>query len=267
MTRRLAQIGKTVQSRIRDFFESPLDGAARPLEIVQAILDELERKVLPVGRGRRVFPYTRILVRVGPTAADRPTLQAAFDGLDRRLRERLSELQCETPDTTDVRVSFLKRAPAEWRPGQLFSVECGAEAHITTEPPPETPPRPVHVTVIKGAAAEEAYTFAQPVISIGRTAEPTDERGRVRRNDVVFLDTADGVTETVGRAHARLELDTKAGDYRIFNEGSSNPTFLVRAGQTIQIPLRDPRGVRVRSGDEIHLGRAVIRVSRGVTNT
>jgi hypothetical protein len=27
------------------------------------------------------------------------------------------------------------------------------------------------------------------------------------------------------------------------------------------VPPRDPRGVRVQSGDEVHIGRAVIRVT------
>ena len=97
------------------------------------------------------------------------------------------------------------------------------------------------------------------LFAIGRTPEPTDDQGRVRRNDIAFLDVTDGITETVGRAHARIQLDPAAADYRIFNDGSSNPTFIVRAGTTIQVAPRDPRGVRLRSGDEIHLGRAAMQ--------
>jgi hypothetical protein len=257
---RLVDIGKALQSRIKDFFDSPLDSAATPLEIVQAVLADLELKVQPVGRGQRVFPYNQILVRLGPLTAERPALQAAFDGLETRLRERLLELRCAPPNALAVRVSYLKRPSAEWRPGQLFSLECRAEVEQTTEPRQEARVRRLRMSIVKGAATQETYNFAQSVISIGRTAEPTDERGRVRRNDVVFLDTVDGITETVGRAHARLQCDRAAGEYRIFNEGSSNPTFLLRDGLTIQIPPRDPRGVRVCGGDEIHLGRAVIRL-------
>ena len=199
----------------------------------------------PVGRGQRVFPYNQILVRLGPLTAERPALQAAFDGLETRLRERLLELRCAPPRALDVRVSFLKRPPAEWRPGQLFSVECRSEAEPPAEPREEPRVRRLRLSIVKGAATQETYSFAQSVISIGRTAEPTDERGRVRRNDVVFVDTVDGITETVGRAHARLQCDGTAGEYRIFNDGSSNPTFILRDGTTIQIPPRDPRGVRV----------------------
>jgi hypothetical protein len=99
------------------------------------------------------------------------------------------------------------------------------------------------------------------MISIGRTAEPIDASGRIRRNHVAFLDEIDGTTETVGRAHAHLRFDATAAECRLFDEGSSNGTSIIRGGSAIQVPARDPRGVRIQSGDEIQLGRALIRVS------
>jgi pSer/pThr/pTyr-binding forkhead associated (FHA) protein len=83
----------------------------------------------------------------------------------------------------------------------------------------------------------------------------------VRRNDVAFLDSVDGVTETVGRAHACFRCDQERGEYQIFDDGSSNGTWIVRKGTTILVPPKDPRGVRVESGDEILFGRAAVRVS------
>src|SRR5688500_6527514 len=53
---RIVELGKVLQSRIKEFFDAPIDAAATPLEIVRAVLDELELKVQPIGRGRRVFP-------------------------------------------------------------------------------------------------------------------------------------------------------------------------------------------------------------------
>jgi hypothetical protein len=119
------------------------------------------------------------------------------------------------------------------------------------------------VAVLRGAATESTYTFSEPVISIGRSPDLTDDLGRVRRNRVAFLDTVDGVTETVGRAHARLRFDTVSKEYRLFDDGSSNGTAIIRGGATIAVPPRDPRGVRVQSGDEVQVGRAVIRVIVG----
>ena len=46
----------------------------------------------------------------------------------------------------------------------------------------------------------------------------------------------------------------------MFDEGSSNGTHVIRAGTSIAVPARDPRGVRVRSGDEIQFGRARVRI-------
>ena len=53
------------------------------------------------------------------------------------------------------------------------------------------------------------------------------------------------------------------GEYRLFDDGSSNGTAIIRGGETIAVPPRDPRGVRVQSGDEVQVGRAVIKVLVG----
>jgi hypothetical protein len=254
-------LGKTLQSRIKEFFDSPIDGACTPLEIVQGALAVLERKVQPVGRGRRVFPYNRVTVRVGPGIADKASLQAAFERFDEKLAERLAELKCSVTQPPVVRLAFMKRAPAEWAPNQVFSVECWHEVDAQAPVDPLPPQPALEIAIVRGAASQSSYAFTQPVVAVGRTEDPIDDRGNVRRNHVVFLDTVDGATETVGRAHARLEFDAAHREYRIFNESSSNPTFISRDGTMIQVRPRDPRGVRVRSGDEIRLGRAVMRIS------
>ena len=85
-----------------------------------------------------------------------------------------------------------------------------------------------------------------------------DAFGRIRHNEITFVDEIrDGVNETVARAHARIEFDTVSGAYLVFNESSTNPTFLVRHGRSLRINPRDPRGVRLETGDhlQIHLGQ------------
>jgi hypothetical protein len=260
VTRRFSEIGRQLHSRVRRFFDSPLAPDATPLEISHAVLDDIEGKLQPVGRGERVFPYTRLVVKVVTTAADRAAVEAAFDSLPQRVAERLQELRCATEHPVAVKTLLLRKAPSSWEPGQVFSVEYST-AQQTEVAPPAQPRGALRVTVVKGAATEAAYTFTDDVIAIGRTAEATDARGRLRRNRVAFLDTVDGITETVGRAHARLRFDRTTREYRLFDEGSSNGTSIVRAGATIAVPPRDPRGIRVQSGDEVHIGRAVIRVT------
>jgi hypothetical protein len=228
------------------------------------VLDGIERKLQPLGRGRRVFPYTEVVVRVGPMDADRPALEAAFSTLEHRVRERLAELKCDPPKALGVRTVFLKKAPSNWTAGQVFAVEYSSQGTAAPAPAgvkPPAPPPSVHIAVVKGAASKRAYTFSDPLIAIGRTSDPTDDLGRVRRNLVAFLDTTDGITETVGRAHARLRFDASTRTYRLYDDGSSNGTSIAREGATIHVAPRDPRGVRVRSGDELHVGRAVLRLT------
>ncbi|HWK09880.1 MAG TPA: FHA domain-containing protein, partial [Vicinamibacterales bacterium] len=98
-------------------------------------------------------------------------------------------------------------------------------------------------------------------VSIGRGAEPADALGRVRGNDLAFSDARDGVSETVARAHARIEFEPSAGIYLLFNESSTNPTFLLRDGRSLRVAPRDRRGVRLTSGDALQLGRALVMVA------
>jgi FHA domain len=261
MTARFLDISRDLQSRLKKFFDSPLDAAATPLEVCQAVLDDVERRVEPIGRGRRVFPYTRLAVRVRQLQPDRAPLESAFEEIQRKIQERLEELRCEAPRGIDVRVTYLKKAPADWPADQVFAVDYFREPEVQTAPPALPPP--VHVAVLRGAATEGSYTFTEPLISIGRSEDPTDALGRVRRNRVAFVDTLDGVTETVGRAHARLRFDASVNEYRLFDDGSSNGTSIIRGGNTIAVPARDPRGVRVQSGDEVQVGRAVLRLMIG----
>jgi hypothetical protein len=258
VTIRLAHLGKDLHSRLKRFFDAPLTADATPLEIAQAVLDDVERQLQPTGRGRRVLPYNRLVLRVRPTGADRTTFEAAFGDFEARVRERLAELGCDPAESLQVKVAVLKKAPADWAPDRIYAIDYQVHSDVADASLSQSPPA-VQITVLKGSAARKIYNFTDAVIAIGRTADPTADDGRGRRNRIVFLDVADGVTETVGRAHAQLRLDPRSRDYRLFDEGSSNGTSIVRDGATIPVPPRDPRGVRVRSGDEIQIGRAVLR--------
>jgi hypothetical protein len=269
MTARLAGLAektRDLHARLKKFFDTPLDAASTPLEIRHAILDDVERRVEPIGRGLRVFPYTRLSIRIKQVQPDRAPLESALEGLEADIRERLREVRCEPPRVLEVRVVYLRKSPPEWRPDQMFAVDCAREAQVQAPVAPAAASAPVpslRVTVLKGAATETRYTFTDPVVSIGRSEDPTDALGRVRRNRVAFVDTVDGVTETVGRAHARLRFDQEAHEFRLFDDGSSNGTSIIRGGSTIAVQPRDPRGVRIQSGDEIQVGRAVLRVTVG----
>jgi hypothetical protein len=262
--RTLAGLSKELHSRIRTFFDTPLGPDATPLEFAQAVLDAVEREVQPVARGRRVFPWRALTVRVLAPESSAAVVASTLQDLRPRILERLAEVRCEAPRCLDVDVECVSDAPASWVSGQRFDI-----AYVAAVVPGTLPDRgeagqsslpALHVSVLVGTASEPSCTFVEATVSIGRTADPTDDQGRHRRNRIAFLDIVDGVNETVGRAHARLRRDPATGEYRLFDEGSHNGTSILRDGEVIAVHRRDPRGVRVRSGDEIHLGRAILRV-------
>jgi hypothetical protein len=268
VSRRLSDVGWRVQSRIKRMFDHPLEPDAPPLEILRAVLDDVERRVQPAEQGRRVFPYDRVAVRVRQPHSGAPEIEAAFGSLETRIRARLAELRCEPPPRLSVSVEVIDERPDHWPGDRLYVLACertkqpAAAATADGGAAPATRPS-IQVEVVRGTASEAVYVFDETVISIGRTADPVDDLGRTRRNRVAFLDAVDGVTETVGRAHARLRFDPATGGYSVFDEGSRNGTTIVRRGDTIPVPARDPRGIRLQSGDELQVGRAVLRVTMG----
>jgi hypothetical protein len=261
MTAPLFDVGRKLHARVRNFFDAAPDATSSPLELLQAALDQLERQTQPSGRGSRIFPYTRVVVHVAQPEADRAAIEAVFGQLHARLRERLAELRCDLPADLQARVAVADSA----HPGHgVLWVECGNDEDAPSRTAVERELPQLRVTVLKGQCQQAEYTFQEGGIAIGRGAEPGDIFGRVRRNHVAFLEVRDGVTETVARAHARLEFDRASRAYHLFNESSSNPTFLLRDGRSLRVSPRDPRGVRVQSGDEVQLGRAVLKL--GITD-
>jgi pSer/pThr/pTyr-binding forkhead associated (FHA) protein len=251
---RLSNIKQRLHT-VKQLIAGPLGPDANPLELRAAVLDALEKKVAPMGRGRRMFPYDHIDVQVLTLAtADRPALELAFADFDARLRERLQELRCDPPQLLEVRVSFLKNAPADWADGQLYSIDYQRRGEAASSSASNVPT--VRINVLKGTATKKGYTFKEVTILIGRTSEVREPRGRQRQNHVAFADE----NSSVSRAHARLKYDASRRHYHVLDDGSLHGTVVVRGGETIQVPKRDPRGVLIRSGDEIRLGDASIRV-------
>jgi hypothetical protein len=252
VTDQLWNAARTFTRRVRGFFDAPPDADAAPLELLQAALDELETKVQPSGRGGRVFPYNRIAVTVTQPAADRAAIEAVFGQLEVRLRERLTEVRCEIPATLAASVTVSEGSDGQ---GSVLRVDCTNDADAARSIPE------LRLHVAKGQSDRSDYTFTGGIVSIGRGALPADALGRVRRNDVAFGDARDGVTETVARAHARVEFDPVARHYLIFNESATNPTFLLRGGRSLPVVPRDRRGARIVSGDELQLGRAIVEIT------
>jgi hypothetical protein len=240
--------------------KSLLDGRPgpdfKPLDVVAAVLQELEEQVVPAGGGRRVFPHNRIAVKVLlPRGAERSRFELALDDLEAKIRKRFQEIDCDAAYPLDVRIQFLKKAPAAWSAEQIFAVDL--QKGSPERPVATTPAVSMRIQVLTAAGAKRTYTFSEPKILLGRTSEVSDGRGGRRRNHVAL----DEQNTSVSRAHARIVYDAARGGYRVLDEGSTRGTQVIRRGDHIKVPKNDPRGVLLKSGDEIQLGDVVLRVT------
>jgi len=258
VTGRLRDTARSIQARVRGFFDAPIGDDADPLELLQAALEDVERNAQPAGRGARVFPYERVLVHVRQPESRRAPIEAVFAQLEARVRDRLAEIRCEMPARVACSVSVSAPPGGEGNEPVLW-IEYGVDAAVQSATNPDR--RALQLVVVKGQCEHVEYSFTSAAVAIGRGSEPSDAMGRVRRNDVAFTDVRDGISETVARAHARLEFDPSLGGYVLFNESATNPTFLLRGGRSMRIAPRDPRGVRLQPGDELQLGRAILRIA------
>jgi hypothetical protein len=262
----------TTARRLETRIARTLDRAARrvggttersPLEIVHAIAEAIEQEIVPVGRGRRVFPYNAVTVLlVAPSPAERARYEALFDTaptLRDRVRERIRLSGAESSDV-EVVASYVAQADPSWRTPdyhlELARVARAVEIVAAKEPAR----RHLGLTVTRGVAAESAYSLALARIDLGRGVEVRDATGRLlRTNHVAFTDGSDEITRSVSRRHAHVACDA-AGAYRVHDDGSAQGTSVLRDGASI--PVRTgARGVRLRDGDEIVLGEARLRVA------
>jgi hypothetical protein len=214
----------------------------------RAILEQVAGKIQRAGRGRKIFPYPRIVVTLVSADPDRRALyQTAFgEKLEPAIRESLQGVGCEIPRHFALEVRTAETG------AQPFTIDYATEA------PPPHPAEPAHLTVVHGKALESAYTLDKPRVNIGRLAELTDGEHRViRRNDVIFEEGADEANATVSRKHAHIRRE--AGEYRICDDSSEFGTRIFRDGRALDVPAGNTRGERLRPGDEIYLGRACLR--------
>ncbi len=237
-------------------------GPRGPLEVLHGILEAVEARVEPAGRGTHVFPFNKITVSVVADSRDAHTrFSGVLDGsptLHERISTRLRDAGCE-PQSLQVRIIYVTQSESSWDTPE-FHVDFD-RGSIAEPPSPE--PRPAHeieLTIASGSADRPAYTLTLDRINLGRCADVRDSRNRlIRTNDVVFKDGDGGVNDSVSRRHAHIDYDESAGDFRLFDDRSAHGTTIVRNGKTIGVPVGS-RGVRLQSGDEVVLGEARLRV-------
>jgi hypothetical protein len=250
---RLDQVAKSlVRSRTRE-----------PLEIVLAILDAVEQRIEPTGRGARVFPFNRIDVSVvAPSVEARGRLEAVFEGdtpVQTRVLERLRSAGCSPVDVV-IDVRYVDTAEASWNVPD-FDLRFARIARPETDHRNlDSQPALIEIRAVVGVMERWAFSLAAPRIDLGRGAEVRDCRNRlIRTNHVVFTEGGGGVNETVSRAHAHITYEPPTGRFRLHDDGSEHGTGIIRGGKTISV-LRGTRGVRLQPDDEVVLGEARVRI-------
>ena len=257
----------------RTIFEAPFGGgapraasSAELAEIRHAILQEIERQSYRSG-GRNLFPYNRVCIRI--RGAD-PQQAGALEGdflreyFENEIRQALAKSEAQYPEGLRVAVEVSSDYPAKGE--KWLSVVTAFE-----EPPAAPNPQDLagRLMVVQGSAAEQEILVDRPRTNIGRTLDVYRTQGLSRRNHVAFVEN-DEISRTVSREHAHIQRDPETGEYRLFNDrfynrekGESCGTWIIRAGMSQEVH-RHGRGVKLQDGDEIHLGRAVLRFELGV---
>ena len=246
-----------------------------PLEIRQAVLQAIVDLTRPAGRGRRLLPFDRIDVEIlAPTVDGRRVFEAVLardEGLEAAASRLLASAGCDVTSSCGIEVHYRKRRPPGWTPEQHFAVTGRAEAArdataatAVAEAAPVAAPATAAVLplvvlkVIKGQATKRSVELRAGRINIGRQEEVSDRDQRlVRRNQLVFVE-GEPLSDTVSRAHAHVRC-APGGECRLRDDNSAYGTRVVRGGQTIDVVPTNTRGVRLQPGDEVHLGRAIVR--------
>jgi hypothetical protein len=237
-------------------------GPREPLEVLHALVEAVEERVEPAGRGRHVFPFNTIKVSVVAESRDaRARFAAILDSdplLQERIAKRLRDAGCDPADLR-VTIAYVARPEAHWQRPE-FHVAFDRVARGAPVPALPGPAPGLKLTIVQGLAEKPTYTFALPRINLGRCVEVRDSLNRlIRTNHVAFVDGQDMANHSVSRRHAHIEYAEALRRYRISDDRSAHGTALVRNGKTIPVPSGS-RGVRLQSGDEIIIGEARARI-------
>lgn len=259
----IEKIGRTI-------FEAPFGStqiskdAPELAEIRLAVLDEVKAKSHRVS-GREVFPYNvvRITIRGIPEEQSGVFRGAFFTQFfEQELRTGLSRGHYRFPDDLQIEVQTTPQLPGPRERWLWIETE-------SRERPPapvtQTRNKPARLIVVKGAANERELVLNKARINIGRTLDVYRTDGPSRRNDLAFTEDND-INRSVSREHAHIIFHRKTGEYRIYNDRWYKPgnqdggcgLWIMRDGLTQEVH-RNARGTKLQPGDEIHLGRAVLK--------
>jgi hypothetical protein len=264
--KRLHEFERLIDDRLRSLFRgtAPQGEKRELIEVHRGILDEVVSRIESLPRGRRVFSYPHLVVRVLlPDPARRRAYEVALaeaNSLGRDIQSRLEDEQAEMPERLTVTVELVDELPEDLAP-RGFDI-----AYHSAGPAPAPAAMPeLRLRVLSGKADRAEYAFRKHRVTIGRLADVVDSAQRlVRRNDVAFAETPEMPNPTVSRTHAHLEFDAAARVFRIFDDRSAQGTVVLRGGELVTVPKGSSRGVALQPGDEIVVGQAHLAFDLGV---
>jgi hypothetical protein len=262
------KISEIIERLGRTVFETPFGAATEAMgdspevaEIRIAVLDEVKKKIQRAG-GHALFPYNVVRIVIRAPGGDGAVFEREFFRrfFDEEVRKGLFKEACRFPE--DLRVEV--RSTTE--EGEWLRIETMSE-----EPSPaldEAPRarRSARLIVAAGAANRAEIPLQKTRVNIGRLVDVYKAEGLSRRNDLAFAGD-NPINRTVSREHAHVVHDKKTGEYRLFNDrwyqrGDETENncglWIVRDGMGQEVH-RDTRGTRLLPGDEIHLGKAVLK--------
>jgi hypothetical protein len=219
-----------------------------PIEVRRDVLREIADQVQSAGGGEYLFPFTGVRVELlAANETQLAPLEAIFSlpGFAEDVKGAIADRGAR-PKQLDVQVEG-KVAEAAGSPYKISYQRSASPAARISGPRPQA-----RLLVIEGQAESQEVAIDRNLLYIGRLRDVVNSRtGLERQNHLAF----DAAETTVSRKHARLEYDAEDGKFRLFNDPEQ--TSVSRDGRGI--PCDATRGVQLRSGDELILGRARIR--------
>ena len=263
------EISNVIEKLGRAIFEAPFGGgrisrdAPELAEIRLAVLDAVKSKSHRAG-GKSVFPFNIVQIHLRGVPEEQSSLwQGEFLAkyFSEELKGGLARANYRFPDDLEVQIHTTPKLPdpgEEW----MWVDTASQEKRVATAQARKT----ARLTVIQGAANESEISISKARTNIGRTGDVYRVDGPSRRNDLAFTEDTE-INCTVSREHAHILFSKKTGEYRLFNDRWRKPgnrpdsgcgVWIIRDGIS-QAVHHNTRGTALKSGDEIHLGRAVVR--------
>jgi hypothetical protein len=221
-----------------------------PVEVRDAILEEIEKMIEQMEDGRRRLPFNRLRITL---FCDKPARRARlrrFLTAGAGIREDIVSIcgaqHVVIPPALSVEIA--EKTP-EPQSGREFLVEGWFEDPVEAEP------RRAGQLILLPSG--KTIPLPPTVFRIGREKHPTDRHGRSRAENHLFFGEEH---LSVSRQHAEIQFNPATAEYRLWDLGSTQGTRIVRGSAEIDVPrsARSP-GECLREGDLIYFGKVGVR--------